>query len=140
MNEPPKRYRSIVIDPKRQIVEVVPTMATLEEIRTLVEAETLDKFKIAEHDTSFDVGWIDDGGLSRGKPVYAFLFSNRKHPYAGRCVLIGIDRKDGNKVDAKFPLDVLRASIVWLGLIKPEVTWDHVGNQHRAIVTYSRVK
>ena len=135
-----KRYRSIIIDPEKRIVEVVPTTASLEEIHTLVNAKTLDHFRIAEFDKTFDYGWVDDGGLSRGEPIYAFLFSIRKDPIAGRCLLLGVDKDERGTVDAGFNIDILKESIEWLGLIKPEVTWDHQENSDVAIVTYSRVK
>lgn len=42
--------------------------------------------------------------------------------------------------DARMPLVLLRQDVTWLGLILPEVTWDHTAQGSRAIVTYSRVK
>ena len=136
-----KLFRAILIDPKRQTVDVVVTKGTHEDTRALVGASSLDNFRIAAHPESFDYGWVDDLGLSRGEPVYAFKFNIRPdNPIAGRCLLIGADKETGATADAKFPLDVLRESIVWLGRIIPEVFWEETEQGARAIITYARAK
>lgn len=136
-----KLFRAILIDPKRQTVDVVVTTGTHVDTCGWVGANSLDNFRIADHPESFDYGWVDDTGLSRGQSVYAFKFNVRPdNPIAGRCLLIGADKEGGQTTDAKFPLDVLRESIVWLGRIIPEVFWEETEHGSRAIVTYSRVK
>lgn len=138
-----KFYRAILIDPKKCAIDVFvirDDVSILPELHQRIGAETLDNFRIADHETSFDSGWVDDGGLKRGEPIHAFLLLGNRAPIAGRCVLIGVDKESRDTCDAKFPLDVLRDAVTWLGLIKPEVTWDHQGPVQRAIVTYSRVR
>lgn len=134
-----KLYRAIIINPERRIVEPINTLATHEATSELIGASGLDNFRVADHGDSWDYGFVNDTGLSDGKPIHAFLLSVRKDPIAGRCVLIGAAKQTGETCDAKFPLDILRANITWLGLIRPEVTWDHTETGSRAIVTYERV-
>jgi hypothetical protein len=85
------------------------------------------------------MGWVDDDGLMGGKPVHAFLLPISKDPIAGRCVMLGADRH-GMTCSARIPVVILQRDIEWLGLILPEVTWEHTASGSRAIVTYSRVK
>lgn len=135
-----KNFRTIVIDPAARTVEVIESNGSYEKTRELVGAIGLDHFRIADHEDSWDYGWCDDNGLARRKPVHAFLLSIRKEPIPGRCVLAGVEKDSGENCDAKFPLDVLRSNITWLGVILPEVTWDESEAGARAIVTYARVK
>jgi hypothetical protein len=119
-----KLYRAILIDPKRQTVDVVVTKGTHEDTCGWVGAGSLDNFRIANHPKSFDYGWVDDTGLSRGQPVYAFKFDVGGDPIAGACLLIGANKETGATTDAAIPLDFVREHIVWLGLIIPEVFWE----------------
>lgn len=135
-----KTYRAILIDPAKCRIETIVSAGTHEAIRELIGAEALDHFRIADHGSSWDYGWVDDDGLLRGQPVHAFKFAIQPDPIAGRCVLIGVDKEGGDSTDAKFQIDFLRANIEWLGLILPEVTWDKTEQGSRAIVTYSRVQ
>ena len=135
-----KVYRAILIDPEKRSIETIASACTHEAVRELINAAALDHFRIADHGSSWDYGWIDDGGLSRGMPVHAFKFDIRRDPLAGRCVLVGVDKEGGDTVDAKFQIDILRANIEWLGVILPEVTWDETERGNRAIVTYSKVR
>jgi len=136
-----KRFRAVLIDPEMQSVKDVETNGSHEDTCALVCACGLDNFRIADHPKSFDYGWVDDTGLTGGKPVYAFKFNVRPdNPIAGRCLFIGADKETGATTDAKFPLDILRESIVWLGLIVPEVFWEETEHGSRAIVTYARAK
>lgn len=133
-------FRAVVIDPEKQTIDVVVTTGTLDEIHRLLNAKTLDSFRIADYENSWDYGWVDDGGLSRGEPIPAFLFQGSRDPIGGRCLLIGVDKETRETCDAKFDLRILREVVEWLGVIKPEVVWDETPNGNRAIVTYSRVK
>ena len=135
-----KTHRVILIDPALCRITVVDSSATLIAIHALIGTESLDHFTIAAFEGhGFDVGWVDDHGLDGGQPVYAFVLPIAKDPIAGRCVIVGSDSR-GETCSARFPLDVLRREVEWLGLILPEVTWDHSERGMRAIVTYSRVK
>ena len=135
-----KTFRVILIDPALCRITVLDSSATLAAIHALIGAESLDHFTIAAFEGhGFDVGWVDDHGLDAGQPVYAFLLPIAKDPIGGRCVIVGADRH-GETCSARFPLDMLRRDVEWLGLILPEVTWDHTDEGSRAIVTYSRVK
>lgn len=135
-----KLYRAILIDPKRQTVDVVVATGTHEDTCGWVGASSLDNFRIADHPESFDYGWVDDIGLTRGQPIYAFKFDVGGDPIAGRCLLAGADKETGAMTDAAMPLDFLRNHIVWLGLIVPEVFWEETEHGSRAIVTYARAK
>ena len=136
-----KIYRAILIDPKARIVKPVEYDGALETTRELVAAECVDSFRLADHKETWDYGWCDNVGLALGKPIEAFLLSNRKDPIAGLCLIVGVQKETGDTCDAKFPLDILRREITWLGTILPEVTWDEPKNgPHRTIITYSRVK
>lgn len=137
-----KKLRALLIDPDQCRVDVhdidPSTVATTS--YELLRCTAMEHFRLADHGTSWDYGWVDEEGMVRGEPIAAFFFSKRSDPVAGRCLILGVDKNTGDTVDAKFPVDVLRDSIEWLGIIKPEVTWDHQGDVSRAIVTYSRVK
>lgn len=133
-------YRAILIDPEHRDIKAIETNAKLSDIKALIGTEDISDFRIADHEESWDYGWVDDLGLTRNQPVHAFLFSIRKDPIAGKCLLLGVDKETRDTVDARFQLDVLRDSITWLGLIMPEVTWDHTEHGSRAIVTYSRMR
>lgn len=135
-----KSYRAILIDPAKCRIETIVSTGTHEAVREWVGADALDHFRIADHGSSWDYGWVDDGGLLRGQPVYAFKFNIRPDPIAGRCVLIGVEKESGDNVDVKFQIEFLRNNIEWLGLILPEVVWDETERGSRAIVTYSRVQ
>jgi hypothetical protein len=138
-----KLYRAILIDPESRTVEVFvirDDKSLLGDLHARIGAETLDHFIIADHETSWDQGWVEDGGLQRGQPIHGFLFEGSKDPIAGRCVLIGVDKDGRDACDARFPLDALKRCITWLGLIKPDVTWDEHEGALRAIVLYERVK
>ena len=134
-------YRAIVIDPEKKFIDVIVTDGSLSHMKAMIGAASLDSFRVADfEDESWDYGWVNDTGLADGKPIHAFLFSSRKDPVAGRCLLLGVDKETRDTTDAKFPLDVLRANITWLGLILPEVTWDENDGVIHAIVTYARVR
>lgn len=135
-----KAYRAILIDPAARTVSEIESDCSLDAIHQLVGAEVLGNFGLAIHpDRSRDMGWVDDGGLSNGLPVYAFLLPTAKDPIAGRCLIIGSDER-GETSDSKFPIELLRQDVTWLGKILPEVHWDHTEVGSRAIVTYSRIK
>jgi hypothetical protein len=135
-----KTYRVILINPEDRSIRELQASATLDNIHELVGAEVLGHFGVAlfEDTGQMDTGWVDDGGLSRGEPVQAFLFPRTKDPIAGRCLIVGADRH-GVTCDCRMPIEILRQDVTWLGKIVPEVTWDHTEQGSQAIVTYSRV-
>lgn len=136
-----KTYRVILIDPAaRSIVELESEVSNAS-MHELIGAEALDHFRLAsfENDGHIDMGWVDDGGLSRGQPVHAFLLPTAKDPIAGKCLIVGADRR-GETCDCRMPIEILQQDVTWLGLIRPEVTWDHTAQGSHTIVTYSRVK
>lgn len=136
-----KLHRAIMIDPEARRITELEIEITVAKLHELTGAETLDSFRLAafDEDGHVDMGWIDDGGLSRGLPIHAFLFPRAKDPIAGKCVIIGANRM-GETASARIPVELLRQDVTWLGLILPEVTWDETDIMSRAIVTYSRVK
>jgi hypothetical protein len=136
-----KTYRVILIDPEARSIKELEINVTVAALHELIGAETLDNFRLAhfDEDGHVDMGWIDDGGLSRGLPIHAFLFPRAKDPVAGKCVIIGANRM-GDTTSCRIPVEILRQDVTWLGLILPEVTWDETDVASRAIVTYSRVK
>lgn len=138
-----KQYRAILIEPEARSISELSSDLTLASIHRLVGAEVLDHFRIAQFDEDlggFDYGWVDERGLADGKPIHAFLLSSlNRDPIAGRCLIVGTDRC-GQTCSARLPIPFLRAEVAWLGLILPEVVWDHTERGSRAIVTYSRVK
>lgn len=136
-----KLYRTILIDPVVRSITELESAATVAALHELIGAPTLDNFRLAlfDQDGHVDMGWVDDGGLSRGEPVHAFLFPRAKDPIAGKCVIIGANRM-GETTSCRIPVEILRQDVTWLGLILPEVTWDETDMASRAIVTYSRVK
>jgi hypothetical protein len=130
----------ILIDPELRLVTELQDEATLDNIHKLIGAETLSHFGLATFDDGHkDFGWVDDGGLSRGLPIHAFLLPRAKDPIAGKCVIVGANER-GETADCAIPVAILRQDVTWLGQIMPEVTWDHTAQGSRAIVTYSRVK
>lgn len=140
VNSDKSNLRGVIIDPERRSVEVVETDGSPEQTQALVRASALDHFRLADHGESWDYGWVDDDGLTRGQPVHAFKIDIRDDPIAGRCLLIGVKKETGDTTDAHMPVDFLREHIDWLGEIVPEVTWDETESGSRAIVTYARVK
>jgi hypothetical protein len=139
--EEPKTFRVIVIDPDARSITEQHSPGTLADIHALVQDKNgLDSFRIADHPMSWDYGWVDDRALMRGEPVHAFLFDIMHDPIAGRCLLLGVDKETRGNADANFPLPVLRKTITFLGLIKPEVTWVAEATGARAVVTYERVR
>lgn len=135
-----KTHRVILIDPELRLVTELQDEATLDNIHGLTGAETLGHFGLATFENGHkDFGWVDDGGLSRGLPIHAFLLPRAKDPIAGKCVIVGANRQ-GEVADCGIPIEILRQDVTWLGQILPEVTWDHTAHGSRAIVTYSRVK
>lgn len=135
-----KTYRAILIDPARQHVSEIESDCSLDSIHALIATEELTHFGLAIfQDGGRDQGWVDDFGLTRNKPIHAFLLPTSKDPIAGKCVIVGANER-GETADAQFPIALLRQDVTWLGLILPEVTWDHTETGSRAIVTYSRVK
>lgn len=130
----------IVIDPVARSVSEQAWNGVLDTLHELIGAETLDHFRLALFDDGhIDAGWIDDGGLSRGDPVCAFLLPTGKDPIAGKCVIVGANRY-GETESCRIPIEMLRQDVTWLGVILPEVVWDHTETGSRTIVTYSRVK
>ena len=135
-----KTYRVILIDPAERRISEIESDCSLDSIHKLIGAPALGHFGLAIHeDGARDFGWVDDVGLSGGKPVHAFLLPTGKDPVAGRCLVIGSTDR-GETASARLPLALLRQDVTWLGMILPEVTWDHTEHGSRAIVTYSRVK
>lgn len=140
MSKEAKRHRVILIDPEARSISELESSATLAALRELIGADTLGHFRLAAFENGhIDTGWIDDTGLSRGKPIHAFLLPTGKDPVGGKCVIIGADRH-GETCSAMLPLALLRQDVTWLGVIRPEVTWDHTAQGSRAIVTYSRMR
>ncbi|UPK03073.1 hypothetical protein [Bradyrhizobium sp. 170] len=135
-----KKHRVILIDPEARLISELESTATLAALHEMIGADTLDHFRLAAFENGgVDVGWIDDGGLSRGKPIHAFLLPTAKDPIGGKCVIIGADRY-GETCSCQMPVAILRQDTSWLGVILPEVTWDHTAQGSRAIVTYSRMR
>jgi hypothetical protein len=135
-----KTYRVILIDPAERHISEIESDCSLDSIHKLIDAPGIDSFGLAIHqDGGRDMGWVDDVGLSGGKPVHAFLLPTSKDPIAGRCLVIGANYM-GETTSARLPLELLRQDVTWLGMILPEVHWDHTDTGSRAIVTYSRVK
>ena len=129
--------RAILIDPEARTIVEVETEGRLADIHALVaDKHGLDSGRLAEHEDSWDYGWVDDKGLAAEECIHAFKWSIR--PTAGRCLVIGVDKETRDSCDARMPLDFAREHVTWLGLIKPEVTWVVEGNTVRAVVTYQR--
>jgi hypothetical protein len=135
-----KTYRVIMIDPAERHISELESDCSLDSIHKLIGAPDLGHFGLAIHaDGCRDFGWVDDAGLSANKPVHAFLLPTAKDPVAGRCLIIGATDR-GETASAKLPIELLRQDVTWLGMILPEVVWDHTEHGSRAIVTYARVK
>jgi hypothetical protein len=135
-----KTFRVILIDPVERHISELESDCTLDSIHKLVDAPGLDSFSLASYeDNGRDIGWIDDVGLSGGKPVHAFLLPTVKDPFAGRCLVIGATPV-GETCSARLPIALLRQDVTWIGSILPEVHWDNTETGARAIVTYSRLK
>lgn len=133
--------RAYLIDPELQRVSTVELdgkndSERLDHMRRLIGCGSMDHMMISdEHDEV----WLDDRGLSRGQPVYAFRLRIIKDPCAGKGIVIGAN-DEGVTRAPYFPLDLLVREIVWLGVIVPQVDWVEDGNTVRAVVTYSRPK
>jgi hypothetical protein len=126
-------YRALLIDPAARTVTSVPFNG---DPKTIVGAECLDFFTIAEFGLSFDQGCIDDDGLSRGEPVHAFRFDNRDDPIAGRCLVIGARIHSGEACDAMMSIAFVREHVQWLGRILPHVQWEQTDTGARTVVSW----
>jgi hypothetical protein len=132
--------KALLIDPSTQTVSEIELDANDDRalsvaMHNLIGADTLDHQTISQDHDSI---WLDDAGLKRGQPVYAFKLPIQRDPYAGRAVVIGADQI-GRTPAPVLPIEVLRRDIEWLGRIVPEVVWETTERGERAIVTYSRV-
>jgi hypothetical protein len=133
--------KAILIDPFKQEVREIEINATNDralsiEMHRLIGADTLDHQRISD---DHDSVWLDDAGLKRGEPVYAFKLPIQRDPYAGTAVIIGADHIGRTRAPL-IPIEVLRNGIEWLGRIVPEVVWEETERGSRAIVTYARAK
>jgi hypothetical protein len=132
-----KTYRVLLIDPKQRTVEEKKVVEPiLPHLHALVNADTLDFFRLADHGNTLDQGVVDDGGLARGEAIHAFKFDNKADPIAGRCLIIGATKFGGDTFDAKISVAFAVEHIEWLGLIKPKVLWVHDARGSVAKVTY----
>jgi hypothetical protein len=133
--------KAILIDPFKQEVTEIEIAATNDralgvEMHRLIGADTLDHQRISD---LRDTIWLDDSGLQRGEPVYAFTLPIQRDPYAGTAIVIGAD-EIGRTRAPQMPIEALRDTIEWLGKIVPEVIWVETERGNRAIVTYRRAK
>jgi hypothetical protein len=131
--------RAILIDPERRIVTKITLKSENEhgqrdEMAKIIGCGGMDYTLLSD---MLDSLWVDQFGLARRKPTYAFKLRIRHDPFAGRALVIGTTA-DGKTCEPRFPLDLMRHEITWLGLIVPEVDWIEEGNRMRAVVTYRR--
>jgi hypothetical protein len=132
-------HRMILIDPKAWTIEDVACSTRHADMAALVGTEDVDTFTIADFGETTDHGMVDDFGLAREKPVYAFRFRLREDPIAGKCLIFGASKRDGVTCDAASPLDVLRREIIWLGRIVPSCRIVTEGDVIRTVVTWTSV-
>jgi hypothetical protein len=133
--------KAILIDPfireVREIeIDAKNDAALSIEMAKIIGADSLDHQRISDDNDSI---WVDDGGLQRGDPIYAFMLPIQRDPYAGRAIIIGADQI-GRTRAPRMPVEVLHDSIEWLGRIVPEVIWEDTEHGTRAVVTYARAK
>lgn len=132
--------KAILIDPERRKIEAIELpdddAAIAEAMRCVIGCTDMDYGLI---DDMRDTIWVDGSGLKNQRPIEAFkLHGFQRNPYAGKAIIIGAE--EGGKTCAPFiPIEILRADIVWLGVIVPQVDWlDEPHGGLRAVVTYSR--
>jgi len=130
-----------MIDPElRRISEVeLPNTdrESLREMRRLIGCQGLDWGHL---DDMGDMFWVDEHGLARGKPIYAFKLRINSSPFAGRAIVTGCDLDTRESQAPYVDVEFLAREVEWLGLIVPEVTWIEEQNRQSAVVTYSRPK
>jgi hypothetical protein len=132
---------AILIDPElRQVMSIdLPdggSGSRLTVMRGVIGCDSMDHITI---DDMRDSVWVDDNGLKRGKPIYAFRLAISPSPIAGKAIVIGADEM-GRTQAPYITIEFLREEIEWLGLIIPEVDWVEEPDGLRAVVTYSRPK
>ena len=131
--------RAILIDPKLQLVTEIALPNDEREMNTAMRSVIgCDGMDHAMIDDLRDSLWVDDGGLNRGEPVFAFRLAYPT-PFAGKGIIVGADEYGRTRAPL-IPIDFLRAKITWVGLIVPEVSWVDEPGGVRAVVTYSRPK
>lgn len=134
-------YRMILIDPETETITEHQLSDAYQGMVALIgEPDTIDTFRIADHGGTFDYGYVDDKGLSRGEPIHAFQFIGRDDPVAGKCLIYGCEKHTGETCDAQFPLSTLTGLVRWLGKIVPEVTWTKNGLVDQATVSWRKVQ
>lgn len=130
-----------MIDPELRSLKIVKSSGMPSDLRLALGSNSLQVVRVADAGRSWDCAWYNEGALYRGNPVHAFKFHGHRNPFAGKCILVGIDKTTGAVVDAGLDYIELRGYVHWLGLILPEVT---LGTTKEGvtitIVTYSRVK
>jgi hypothetical protein len=134
MTKGKKKFRMILIDPEKHTVENIQCAEG--ELEKFVEAPLLEMFRIAEHVGQYDYGTVDDQGLARGEPIFAFKFKRSADPIAGKCVIYGAEKYGGATCDAMMPLAFVQSEIEWLGLIIPHVEWVQTKRGGTAKVTW----
>ena len=131
--------KAILIDPERRTIEPIELpdndSAINAAMRRIIGCTGLDYGVI---DDMRDTIWVDEFGLTRGQPVYAFKLL-RREPYAGKAVIIGAD-DTGATCAPYIPIGVLRNDVEWLDAIVPAVDWIEEEHGVRAVVTYRRPK
>jgi hypothetical protein len=133
--------KAYLIDPLKREIREIEIGATNDraltiEMHRLIGADTLDHQRISD---LRDTIWVDDAGLKRGEPVYAFALPIQRDPYAGTAIVIGADQI-GRTRAPQIPIEALRNTVEWLGQIVPEVVWEETERGSRAIVTYNKGK
>jgi hypothetical protein len=132
--------KAYLVDPDARVIKSIelPDLGMLDAMARIIGSLSggMDHQMISdEHDSI----WVDEFGLQRGEPIYAFKLPIQRDPYAGRAIVIGAD--DAGRTRPPFvPLWLLLRDLEWLGLIVPTIDWVEEGNRTRAIVTYSRPK
>jgi hypothetical protein len=133
--------RAYLIDPEKRSVRPIelPDKGMLDAMRAIIGPPSggMDHVIISdEHDSI----WVDEFGLKRGEPIHAFKLPTSPTPFAGRAIIIGADRDTGFDRPPFIPIEMLIATVDWLGIIVPAVEWIDEANGVRAVVTYSRLR
>lgn len=124
-------HRMILIDPQGRSIK--PILCAEGDMDQTIGVDVFDTFVLAQHPAQKDYVAVDDEGLARQEPVYAFRFNNNPDfPRAGRGLVFGVG-PGGATCGAQTSIGFLREHIEWLGLIVPSVQW--VEDERGAVAT-----
>jgi hypothetical protein len=106
----PRTLTAYLIDPAACTVTEVAHTDDFRQIYTLIGADCFTAVTAYENGDSI---YVDDEGLLRNPRPPMFLHRNYPDPLAGKGLVLGCDRRDGESRSAQTALDTLKRDILF---------------------------